>query len=99
MNNPTSVLGRTVSTTKRRACALALILVFSAVGVGGVPSREAGAQESPLMGAADTTTVEVEAAPTETIAPNTATVLPEPYADGWNDDKARVTIQAYFKVR
>jgi hypothetical protein len=51
------------------------------------------------MGATDTTTVEVEAAPTETIAPNTATVLPEPYADGWNDDKARVTIQAYFKVR
>ena len=99
MNDPTSILGKTVSTTKRCACVLALVLVLSAAGVGGVPSREASAQESPLMGATDTSTVEGEGMPAETIAPTTATVLQEPYADGWNDDKAQVTIEARFKVR
>ena len=97
MNNPTSILGRTVNRTKRWVCVLALVLVFLAVGVGGLPSREARALEPPLMAATDTSTAEVEVAPTETIAP-TATVSPEPNADGWNNDKATVTIRARFKT-
>jgi hypothetical protein len=83
MNNPTAILGRTVSTAKRCACVLALVLVLSAAG--GVPSREARAQESPLSAP------DVEATPTETIAPTT--VSPES-----NDDKATVSIKARFKV-
>ena len=51
MNNSTSILGETVEITKRCVCVLALVLVFLAVGVVGVPSREARAQESCPMGA------------------------------------------------
>ena len=98
MNDPTSILGKTVSTTKRCACVLALVLVLSAAGVGGVPSREASAQESPLMGATDTSTVDGEGMPAETIAPTTATVPPESHTNGWNDDSATVTIAARFKI-
>jgi hypothetical protein len=39
-----------VTTTRRCVCVLALVLLFLAVGVGSLPSREAGAQESlPLL--------------------------------------------------
>ena len=98
MNTTTSILGETVSRTKRWVCVLALVLVFLAVGIGGVPSREARAQESPPMDATDTTTAEVEVAPTETIVPNTVTVSPDPRADGRNKDMATVTIQARYKT-
>ena len=98
MNNPTSTLGRTVKVMKRWVCATALVLLFLAVGVGGVPSHEARAQGSPSMDATDTSTAEVEVAPTATIAPITATVSPEPNADGWNKGMATVTLSARFKA-
>ena len=55
MNNSTPIPGATPtanwrkeveSIAKRCVCALALILLFTAVGVGSVPSRQAKAQES-----------------------------------------------------
>ena len=98
MNNPTSTLGRTVKVMKRLVCMMALVLLFLAVGVGGVPSRETRAQESPLMDAIDTSTAEVEVVPTETIVPTTATVSPDPSADGWNKDMATVTSRARYKT-
>ena len=98
MNNPTSILGRTVKVIKRCVCVLALVLVFLAVGVGGAPNSEAGAQESPPMVATDTSPTEVEVAPSESIAPTTATVPPDPRADGWNKDMATVTIRARYKA-
>jgi hypothetical protein len=75
-----------------------LVLVFMTVGVGGVPSRETGAQESPPMDATDTSTAEVKVAPTENIAPTTATVSPDPSADGCNKDMATVTSRARYKT-
>jgi hypothetical protein len=98
MNNPTSILGRTVKVMKRCVCMLALVLVVMAVGVGGVPSHGARAQGSPSMDATDTSTAGVEVAPTESIAPTTATVSPDPSADGWNKDMATVTIRARYKA-
>jgi hypothetical protein len=99
MNNPTSIPGRTAKLMKRRVCVLALVLVFLAAGVGGVLPLEAGAQESSPSEATDTSTAEVELAPTETIAPTAvATVLPDRSADGWNKDMATVTIQARHKT-
>jgi disulfide bond formation protein DsbB len=94
MNNPTSILGETANPRKRRVCVLALVLMILAAGVGGVPSSAALAQESPPMDATDANTAEVEAAPTETIAPTTATVSPEPNADRWST----VTMRARYKT-
>ena len=96
MNDPTPIVGRTVNVTKRWACRLTLVLVFVAVGVGGMPSREALAQESPSMDSTEVSTVEV--APTETITLTAASVSPEPKADGWNNGKTTVTIAARFKT-
>jgi hypothetical protein len=98
MNNPTSTLGRTVKVMKRWVCVTALVLLFLAVGVGGVSSHEARAQGSPSMDATDCNTAEVEVAPTETIVPTTATVSPDPSADGWNKDMATVTSRARYKT-
>lgn len=63
MNNPTSILGasstanwrcrKEESITKRCVCALALVLLFLAVAVGSMPSRQARLQESPPMGPQD----------------------------------------------
>jgi hypothetical protein len=98
MNNPTSIPGRTVKVMKRWVCVMALVLLFLAVGVGGVPSHEARAQGSPSMDATDTSTAEVEVAPTESIAPTAATVSPDPSANGWNKDMATVTFRARYKA-
>ena len=98
MNNPTSILGATTNLTKRCVYVLALVLVFLAAGVGGVPSSKVLAQEASPMDTTDTNTAEVEGAPTESIAPTVATVLPGPGVDGWNKDMSRVTIQARYKA-
>ncbi len=98
MNNLTSILGKIVNITKRGVCVMALVLLFLAVGVGGVPSRETRAQESPPMDAIDTSMAEVEVVPTGTIVPTTATVSPGPSADGWNKDMATVTLRARYKT-
>ena len=98
MNNPTLILERTVKVMKRCVCVLALVLVFMAIGVGDVPSHEARAQGFPFIDATDSSTAEVEVAPTESIAPTAATVSPDPSADGWNKDMATVTIQARYKA-
>ncbi len=90
MTNPTSILGETANPRKRRACVLALVLVILAAGVGGVPSSEVRAQGLPPMDATDTSTAEVEVAPTGT----SARVSPEPNADRWST----VTIQARHKT-
>jgi hypothetical protein len=50
------------------------------------------------MDATDTSTAEVEVAPTESIAPAAAAVSPDPSADGWNKVMATVTIQARYKA-
>ena len=75
----------TVNTAKRRVCVLALVLLFLALGVGGLPSREPS-------------TAEVRVTPTGTIAPATATLSPEPNAGGWAKDEATGTLAARFKV-
>jgi hypothetical protein len=56
MNNPTPIPGASStanwrsriveSIAKRCVCALALVLLFTAIAVGSVPSRQASAQES-----------------------------------------------------
>ncbi len=94
MNNPTSIVGETANPRKRRVCVLALVLVILAAGVGGVPSSEVRAQGLPPMDATDTSTAEVEVAPTEPIAPTTATVSPEANADRWST----VTTRARYKA-
>ena len=96
MNNPTSIPGRTAKLMKRRVCVLALVLVFMALGVGGVPSSEALAQGSLSMDSTGASVVEV--ARTETIVLTAASVSPEPSADGWNNDKTTVTIAARMKT-
>jgi disulfide bond formation protein DsbB len=98
MTNPTSILGETANPRKRRVCVLALVLVILAAGVGGVPSSEVRAQGLPPMDATDTSTAEVEVAPTETIAPTATTVSPDPSAGGQNKDMATVTIRARLKA-
>ncbi len=98
MNNPTSILGRTVKVMKRCVCVLALVLVFMAVGVGGVPSHGARAEGSPSMDATDISTAGMEVAPTASTAPTTARVSPDPSTDGRNKDMATVTIQARYKA-
>ena len=98
MNNPTSTAGRTTKLMKRRACVLALVLMLLAAVVGGVPSREVGAQESPLTEATDTSTAEVEVEPTDSTATTAATASPGRSTDGWNRDMATVTIQARHKT-
>jgi len=111
MNNPTSILGKTVNITERCVCVLALVLLFLAVGVGGMPSRDARTQESSPLGPVlfnngltpqtmadlDTSTAEVNVAPTETLAP-TATLSPQLSADGWNKDKVTVILIARMKT-
>jgi hypothetical protein len=98
MNNPTSIPGRTVKVMKRCVCVLALVLLFLAVGIDSFPSHGARAQGSPSMDATDTSTAEVEVAPTESIAPTAATVSPDPSANGWNKDMATVTFRARYKA-
>jgi len=50
------------------------------------------------MDATDTSTAEVELAPTDSTALTTATASPDPSADGWNKDMATVTIRARYKA-
>ena len=93
MNNPTPILEQ----AKRRigtagmmgrvrgaiVCVLALILLFLTVGVG---VRSISAAEARF-------------APTGIVAPNTATLSPDPNSDGGNEDVAQVTLlRARFKA-
>lgn len=92
MNNPTSSLEQ----AQRRigaagmmgrvrgaiVCVLALILLFLTVGVG---VRSISAAEARF-------------APTGIVAPNTATLSPDPNSDGGNEDVAQVTSRARFKA-
>jgi hypothetical protein len=92
MNNPTSSLEQ----AQRRigaagmmgrvrgaiVCVLALILLFLTVGVG---VRSISAAEARF-------------APTGIVAPNTATLSPDPNSDGGNEDLAQVTLRARFKA-
>ena len=93
MNNPTSSLEQ----AQRRigaagmmgrvrgaiVCVLALILLFLTVGVG---VRSISAAEARF-------------APTGIVAPNTATLSPDPNSDGGNEDVAQVTLlRARFKA-
>ena len=92
MNNPTSILEQ----AQRRigaagmmgrvrgaiVCVLALILLFLTVGVG---VRSISAAEARF-------------APTGIVAPNTATLSPDPNSDGGNEDVALVTLRARFKA-
>ncbi|MBA2782904.1 MAG: hypothetical protein M3Q62_03450 [Actinomycetota bacterium] len=73
-----------VTTIKRSVCVLVLITLFLAVGVGGRPGSDIGAAE-------------VRVPPTANIAP-TATLSPEPDADGRNKDVAPVILLARFKA-
>jgi hypothetical protein len=98
MNNPTSILRRIVNITERCVCVSALVLMFLAVGVDSKSSREVRAQESPPIDTTDTSTAEMKVALTETISPSTATLSPEPNADGWNKDKVPVTLVARMKA-
>ncbi len=61
-----------------------MITLFLAVGVGGRPGSDIGAAE-------------VRVPPTANIAP-TATLSPEPDADGRNKDVAPVILLARFKA-
>jgi len=63
-------------------CVLALILLFLTVGVG---VRSISAAEARF-------------APTGIVAPNTATLSPDPNSDGGNEDVALVTLRARFKA-
>jgi hypothetical protein len=106
MNNPTSILGKTVNITIRCVCVSALVLLFLAVGVSGMPGRDARTQESPPMDSVlvnngpalhtmadpDTSTAEVKGATTETPATHS------PSADRWNKDEVRVILIARFKT-
>jgi hypothetical protein len=92
MNNPTSSLEQ----AQRRigaagmmgrvrgaiVCVLALILLFLTVGVG---VRSISAAEARF-------------APTGIVAPNSATLSPDPNSDGGNEDVALVTLRARFKA-
>jgi hypothetical protein len=95
MNNPTSSLEQ----AQRRiaaagmmgrvrgaiVCVLALILLFLTVGVGVRSNRDISAAEARF-------------APTGIVAPNTATLSPDPNSDGGNEDVAQVTLRARFKA-
>jgi hypothetical protein len=95
MNNPTSSLEQ----AQRRIGAagmmrrvrgaivfvLALILLFLIVGVGVRSNRDISAAEARF-------------APTGIVAPNTATLSPDPNSDGGNEDVAQVTLRARFKA-
>ena len=48
MNNPNTE-ERVAATTRRFACVLVLVLLFSTMGVGSMPGHEAGAQGSALQ--------------------------------------------------
>ena len=92
MNNPTSSLEqaqRRIGAAGMRGrvrgaivCVLALILLFLTVGVG---VRSISAAEARF-------------APTGIVAPNTATLSPDPNSDGGNEDVAQVTLRARFKA-
>jgi hypothetical protein len=95
MNNPTSRLEQ----AQRRigaagmmgrvrgaiVCVLALILLFLTVGVGVRSNRDISAAVARF-------------APTGIVAPNTATLSPDPNSDGGNEDVAQVTLRARFKA-
>jgi hypothetical protein len=105
MSDPTTILEKTVNIAIRCVCVSTLILLFFAVGVGDMTSRDARTQESPPMDSVlfnnglalqpmagpDTSTAEVKVAPTETLAP-TATPSPELSTDRSNKDKVRMTL-------
>ena len=74
-----------VNSIKRGACVLALVLLFSTVGVGGKSDPDAS-------------TAGLRVVPIGTIAPATAAPSPEPSADGRNDDTVTVTPFARFKA-
>ena len=111
MDNPTSIVGKTVKITLRCVCVSALVLLFLAVGVDGTPSRDARTQEFPpvdsvlfsnglalqTMADPDTSAAEVKVAPTQTLAP-TAPHSSELGADRRNKDKVRVILIARFKT-
>jgi hypothetical protein len=92
MNNPTSSLeqaqqrigaaGMMGRVRGAIVCVLALILLFLTVGVG---VRSISAAEARF-------------APTGIVAPNTATLSPDPNSDGGNEDVAQVTLRARFKA-
>jgi hypothetical protein len=96
MNNPTSILeqakrrivaagtsgGKMRRVRGETVCALTLILLFLTVGVG---VRSISAAEARF-------------APTGIVAPNTATLSPDPNSDGGNEDVAQVTLRARFKA-
>jgi hypothetical protein len=92
MNNPTSSLeqaqqrigaaGMMGRVRGAIVCVLALILLFLTVGVG---VRSISAAEARF-------------APTGIVAPNTATLSPDPNSDGGNEDVALVTLRARFKA-
>ena len=95
MNNPTSSLEqaqRRIGTAGMMGrvrgaivCVLALILLFLSVGVGVRSNRDISAAEARF-------------APTGIVAPNTATLSPDPNSDGGNEDVAQVTLRARFKA-
>jgi hypothetical protein len=95
MNNPTSSLEqaqRRIGAAGMRGrvrgaivCVLALILLFLTVGVGVRSNRDISAAEARF-------------APTGIVAPNTATLSPDPNSDGGNEDVAQVTLRARFKA-
>jgi len=105
MSHPTTILEKTVNIAIRCVCVSTLILLFLAVGVGDMTSRDARTQESPPMDSVlfnnglalqtmtspDTSTAEVKVAPTETLAPTT-TPSPELSTDRSNKDKVRMTL-------
>jgi hypothetical protein len=98
MNNLSVIRERTARLTKRRVCVLALVLLL-ALGSGGLPNREARAQEDIVpVDATDTSTAELEAVSSATIVPTTAAVSPDPNTNNrWNKDTATVTLSARFK--
>jgi hypothetical protein len=77
--------GEIVTTTRRGVYVLVLVALFLTVEVEGKPGR-------------DTSTAEVRLPPTGNIAPTTATLSPEPNAEGRNKDVAKVTLVARYKV-
>jgi hypothetical protein len=97
MNDPTSILeqdkrridaagkrGAIVRRVRGSVCVLVLIALFLTVGVGGGPGS-------------DNDATQVRIPPTVNIEP-TATLSPEPNADGSKRDAAQVTSLARFKA-
>jgi hypothetical protein len=99
MNNPTSIgeqakrrigaAGKGGAMVRRVSgkimCVLALVLLSLTVGAGVRSDR-------------DISTAEARFAPTGIVAPTTATLSPDPNADGGNENVAQVTSRARFKA-